>query len=81
MAIIETSGSVNVFFYSKTDVKYGLPILPALFCEKHIEIKQRGYYSCSFCGYTEQLSVGKKMVCKVCEKTEWVKSINNKRIT
>ena len=81
LAIIETSGSVSVFFYSNDDVKYGLPILPSLFCEKHIEIKQKGYYSCSFCGFTKMLSPVKKSVCDTCGKTEWVKSINTKRIT
>ncbi|WP_316784515.1 DUF421 domain-containing protein [Pedobacter frigiditerrae] len=81
LAIIETSGSVSVFFYPNEAVKYGLPILPALFCEKHIEIKQKGQYSCSFCGHTEQLSPNKKTTCKVCKKTEWVTSLNNKRIT
>jgi len=81
LAIIETSGSVSVFFYSNDDVKYGLPILPSLFCEKYIEIKQKGYYSCSFCGFTKMLSPVKKSVCDTCGKTEWVKSINTKRIT
>lgn len=81
LAIIETSGSISVFFYGDKEVKYGLPILPKLFCEKHIEIKKDGHYSCSFCGFTKQLSANKKTTCKVCGKTEWVLSINNKRIT
>ncbi|RZK56712.1 MAG: DUF421 domain-containing protein [Pedobacter sp.] len=81
LAIIETSGSVSVFFYPDEEVKYGLPILPALFCEKQNEIKQKGYYSCSFCGYTDEFLPSKKTICKVCKKTEWVTSINKKRIT
>ncbi|RZL48993.1 MAG: DUF421 domain-containing protein [Pedobacter sp.] len=81
LAIIETSGSVSVFFYPEEEVKYGLPILPTLFCKKHIEIKEQGFYSCSFCGYTTQLSEAKKNVCKECKKVEWVKSINTKRIS
>ncbi len=81
LAIIETSGSVSVFFYPNADVKYGLPILPALFCEKRIEIKEKGHYSCSFCGYTALLGANKKTTCSSCGKNEWVKSINIKRIT
>lgn len=81
LAIIETSGSISVFFYDNTEVKYGLPILPSLFCNKLTEIKQKGNYSCSFCGYTTILQIGDSKSCKACGKREWVKSINNKRIT
>ncbi|TKC10076.1 DUF421 domain-containing protein [Pedobacter polaris] len=80
LAIIETSGSISVFFYADTEVKYGLPILPSLFCDKHTEIKHKGYYSCSFCGFTAQLSASEKTVCEVCKKSEWVKSLNVTRI-
>ena len=52
LAIIETSGSVSAFYYADDDVKYGLPILPALFCQKHRCIQEKGYYACSFCGFT-----------------------------
>lgn len=81
LAIIETNGSISVFFYPEESISYGLPILPALFCKKHTEIIDKGYYSCSFCGFTELLSTNKKVVCKECQKEEWVKSMNTKRIT
>jgi len=81
LAIIETNGSISVFFYDDKDVDYGLPILPALFCKKQIEILEKGYYSCSFCGFTNLLSTNKKVVCRRCQKQEWVKSMNTKRIT
>lgn len=80
LAIIETSGSISVFFYENTEVKYGLPILPSLFCNTLKEIKQSAHYSCSFCGYTTILKIGDAMPCKACGKREWVKSINNRRI-
>lgn len=81
LAIIETSGSVSVFYYSDNDVKYGLPILPALFCQKHHHINRRDYYACSFCGYTTLLDAGVHHECKECHKAEWVKARNHIRIT
>lgn len=81
LAIIETSGSISVFFYEDIDVKYGLPLLPSLYCNKLSIIKQNGYYSCSFCGYTTLLQAEQVAVCKVCKKQDWVKSLNIKRIT
>lgn len=81
LAIIETSGSISVFYYEDYDVKYGLPILPSLFCNKLKIIKQNGHYSCSFCGHTCLLQTESSNSCMVCNKTEWVKSINIKRVT
>lgn len=81
LAIIETSGSISLFYYADEYVKNGLPILPHLFCQKHIVIKEKGYYSCSFCGYTDELTSSCASICKKCNKTQWVKSVNNKRIT
>ena len=81
LAIIETSGSVSLFYYADEHVKNGLPILPHLFCEKCIVIKEKGHYSCSFCGYTKELAQSDVTICGRCKKTEWVKSVNKKRIT
>ena len=81
LAIIETNGGISVFFYDDKEVGYGLPILPALFCKKQTEILEKGYYSCSFCGFTNLLSVNNKVVCAECKKEEWVKAMNTKRIT
>lgn len=81
LAIIETSGSISIFFYEENEVKYGLPILPSLFCNKVQEIKQNVYYSCSFCGYTNKFSNAILKPCKECKKEVWVKSLNIKRIS
>jgi uncharacterized membrane protein YcaP (DUF421 family) len=81
LAIIETSGSVSVFYYADENVKNGLPILPHLFCKKYIVIKESGCYSCSFCGCTHELAPSDITICERCKKAEWVKSVNNKRIT
>lgn len=81
LAILETSGSISVFYYKDDEVKYGLPILPALFCQKVEEIKHKDYYSCGFCGYTSLLAPAKEVVCKCCGRNKWVKAINILRVT
>jgi uncharacterized membrane protein YcaP (DUF421 family) len=81
LAIIETSGSVSVFFLPDDEVRYGLPILPHVFCKKLKRIVEEGHYSCSFCGYTSVLAPAAQVVCKRCGKEEWVKSLRALRIT
>jgi len=81
LAIIETSGSISVFYYPEDEVKYGLPILPHLFCKKLKKIEEKANYSCTFCGYTTIIEQTGSVICKRCQKEEWVKSIDNKRIT
>lgn len=79
-AILETSGNISVFFAPDDKVKYGLPILPAIFELGGCEIKGPGKYACCFCGNVEHLSKKQKHVCKKCEHNEWVKAINTLRI-
>jgi uncharacterized membrane protein YcaP (DUF421 family) len=79
-AFIEPSGEISVFYYDDKEVGYGLPILPALFTEKSKIIPTEGIYSCSFCGHTEKQKPGTAK-CKICQKDEWVASINTFRIT
>ncbi|WP_290243536.1 DUF421 domain-containing protein [Pedobacter aquatilis] len=81
LTIIETSGELSVFYYKDEDVRYGLPILPDDFEKSSEEIIEEGFYSCSFCGNTLKLKPGKKHYCNECEKTEWVKSLNETRVT
>ncbi len=80
VAILETSGSMSVFFYPEEDVKYGLPILPHDY-RKHISLIEReGLYACIYCGTLEQLSSGRHH-CSRCNHHEWVQAINRKRIS
>ncbi|MHC0444612.1 DUF421 domain-containing protein [Flavobacterium sp. 3-218] len=79
-AFIETSGEISVFYYKDEEVGYGLPILPLLFEAKSKIIPKDGIYSCSFCGNTTEQKKG-TATCQVCQKEEWVESINTKRIT
>ena len=80
LAILETSGSISLFFYPDADVKNGLPILPALFADQKHEIKYKDYYSCAFCGVTELLAPTVNAICKCCKRNKWVKSIDIVRI-
>ncbi len=81
MAIIETSGNISLFYYPDEEVKYGLPILPDQFKDITYAIPAKDYYSCTFCAYTENLTPAPSHICPECKKTEWVKSINETRIT
>lgn len=80
-AIIETNGEVSVFFYPDDQVRYGLPIVPKLCINVAKAISGEGYYACTFCGHTENLKPASGHTCPVCKKTEWLKAINNKRIS
>ncbi|SFH49964.1 DUF421 domain-containing protein [Pedobacter insulae] len=81
LAIIETSGSISLFYYPKEEVKYGLPILPELFKQQFTEIKRKDHFSCAFCGYTQLIPAVAEHTCKICERTKWVKAMNIPRIT
>lgn len=80
-AIEETSGDISVFFYDEKEVKYGLPVMPHSLDHPLQIIENEGYYSCTFCGFTEEKKTGKAGVCKNCGKKNWVKASNKKRIT
>ena len=80
-AYIETTGNLSIFYYPDEKVKYGLPILPEMFDKKTEEVKEEGFYSCTFCGHTESLAPAPQHTCPVCERKKWTRSINDKRIT
>ncbi len=80
LGIIEITGDISLFFYPDDEVKYGLPILPALYDQKIQQIINEQHFACSFCGHTEKLLPVNKHVCPVCKRHEWVEAINKKRI-
>lgn len=80
-AIEESSGEISVFFYEDEKVKYGLPIMPDSLENPLKIINQKGYYSCIFCGHTEEKETGNAGKCKKCKKDEWILSSNKKRVT
>lgn len=79
-AIIETNGDISVFFFSDGDVKYGLPVIPALCKNKLTAIAKEDWYACTYCGHTALLQPAPKHACAACKKQEWLKAINTKRI-
>lgn len=79
-AIIETSGSISVYFYPDEKVRYGLPVLPDLFEKAVLKISKPGIYACSFCGNVENLEVADVCRCKRCNRESWVRAINSKRV-
>lgn len=79
-AILETSGNISIYYYPDEEVKYGLPILPALFELSMVKIQKAGKYACSYCGNVEELPVTSTHKCKKCQRKQWVKAINSRRI-
>ncbi|MDR6405479.1 MULTISPECIES: YetF domain-containing protein [Chryseobacterium] len=80
-AIEEISGEISVFYFEDEKVKYGLPIMPDSLEHPLKNIIQPGYYSCTFCGYTEEKQAGSTVNCIKCKKDEWIPASNKKRIT
>lgn len=80
-AIVEVSGNISIFYFPEEEVKYGLPIMPRSLEKSIQKIDVSAYYSCTFCGYTEELKPASNVICPVCKKNSWVKSTNKKRVT
>jgi uncharacterized membrane protein YcaP (DUF421 family) len=80
-AIVETSGSISIFYYPDEEVKFGLPIMPNSLDAYTQQINDQDIYSCIFCGYTEELKRTTQYRCPTCKKVNWIKSSNKKRIT
>lgn len=80
-AIIESSGSISVFFYADEKVKFGLPIMPRSLEISHKEITEQGHYACAFCGYTENLQPANEHNCPVCKKERWIRASDKRRIS
>lgn len=80
-AIEETSGEISVFFLNDEEVKYGLPVMLGCLKLSSPLISTSGYYSCTFCGYTEKKYEGIGGECPNCTHTKWVQASNKKRIT
>lgn len=79
-AIIESSGSISIFYFPNLEVKYGLPIMPDSLEFSSQIIIGTAHYACTFCGYTVKLEATTKYTCPECNKSKWVKASNKKRI-
>jgi len=80
-AIEETSGELSVFYYADEEIKPGLSVMPDSLNRPIKNIETPGYYSCTFCGYTENKATGNADCCPRCKKEEWVKATSKKRIS
>lgn len=80
-AVIETNGEVSVFFLPDEEVRPGLPIIPRLCEHKLTVVTAEGEYACSNCGHTQTLLPAPEHRCPHCRKSEWLKAIDEKRIT
>jgi len=79
-AILETEGSISVFFFPDEEVKPGLPILPNEYNRNTDTIAEEGRYACIFCGTLRQLGTGRHR-CSRCGHHEWVKAVDTKRVS
>ena len=79
-AYIEASGKMSVFFLPDDKVTFGLPVLPEFYEKQITEIATTGIYSCSYCGYTKELTPSNSPTCDICNKNKWVLASNNRRI-
>lgn len=80
-AIVESCGSISLFYFADEEVRYGLPVMPGSLQHQVEKIATADHYACTFCGYTQQLQPATKVSCPVCQKTNWVKASNKKRVT
>lgn len=79
-AILETSGNLSVFFYPDEKVKYGLPIMPALFDKASEKITGNGRYACTHCGTVSVIGPEKTHDCAKCAHRKWVKALKTCRV-
>ena len=80
LAIAEVSGQLSLFYYADDDIRPGLSTLPKAAEECHPVIEKAGTYSCSKCGYTEDMPPRAAFECPRCGNDQWVVSIRTKRI-
>jgi uncharacterized membrane protein YcaP (DUF421 family) len=79
-AILETSGILSIYYYPDDQVRYGLPILPALFDKRSKKIPKAGHYACAFCGNVIKVTNTDIKNCEKCGHQEWVEAIKTYRI-
>lgn len=79
-AILETSGSISVYYFEDDKVRHGLPILPRLFDAGCCVISKEAHYACCFCGNVVHLKPTQENRCKKCDHDKWVVAISELRV-
>lgn len=79
LAIIETNGTISLYYFSDEEVRWGLPILPHLY-NKRLKEPGAGLYACARCGQVEDIKNNEEgQLCQVCDNDEWVLAIKSPR--
>ncbi|OAQ39267.1 hypothetical protein A5893_11415 [Pedobacter psychrophilus] len=82
LAILETTGEISVFYLDNDKIKYGLPILPHHFNNKVNKLNKNDIYACRFCGNIQKpKETVENCTCDKCGREDWVKAINDKRVS
>lgn len=80
-AIVESNGSISIFFAEEGDVRWGLPVLPHILDYPLPAINESGQYACVECSLVKELPPGPPPVCPQCGRQKWVKARNRKRVS
>lgn len=65
-ALVETNGSISIFYFEDADVKWGLPVLPHQLDHPVQRIERQGMYACVQCSKLEELPPGGQQACSQC---------------
>ncbi|MNT38270.1 hypothetical protein D3C72_1744560 [compost metagenome] len=77
--ILEVDGTLSVLFYADSDVRYGLPLFPSSF--KKVDVfSAEGPFACMYCGHVVFSFENDSKACPRCNKTQWSKALNSKRV-
>ncbi|WP_145526630.1 DUF421 domain-containing protein [Yersinia rohdei] len=79
LAILEVNGAISVFFFTKEQVKPGLPVLPACCIKPMSIIDKSGEYACSQCSLILIMSRGSTATCQRCGHHHWVEALRHQR--
>lgn len=80
-ALLETNGTISLFYYPDEEVKPGLPIIPEVYWRIIDQVQRPGYFACTFCGNVEMKDIGLPGKCVKCDHKHWVLAIDSRRIT
>ncbi len=80
LSILETNGTISLYYYSDEEVRWGLPILPHLYNKRLKGLPGAGQYACTRCGQVKDIKNNEEgRLCQVCENDEWVLAIKSLR--
>lgn len=78
LAILEVSGEISVYFFSAGKVQHGLPVVPHLLRAPVTYRLADHFYSCLFCGFTQNIPEPATAPCPRCANPGWISSSKRK---